>query len=105
MAVMAAYNEISKILSGSMGNSGVSDSARKEAEGLLNGDYTMGQLQRVAKVLRQDMKNRTGAYGTQIDEIRKQMQGLTKPGSTPAAGPSVATHRFNPATGQIEEIK
>ncbi len=83
-ARMAAYNEISKILSGSLGNSGVSDSARHEAEGLLSGDYTMKQLLSVSKVLRQDMKNRVGAYGDQIGQIRQSMQGLTKPGTAAA---------------------
>lgn len=106
-ARVAAYNEISKILSGSMGNAAVSDSARKEAEDLLNGGYTMKQLAAVAKVLRTDMKNRTGAYGAQIEEVKKQMQGLTKPGSAepPTSGPKMgdtqqhmgATYKFDGA--------
>jgi hypothetical protein len=78
-ARVAAFNEISKILSGSLGNAGVSDSGRKEAEDLLRGDYTMPQLLKVAKVLRTDMKNRSDAYGQQLNSIRQDMQSLTAP--------------------------
>jgi hypothetical protein len=86
-ARVAAFNEISKILSGSLGNAGISDAGRKEAEGLLRGDYTMKQLLEVSKVLRQDMKNRSQAYADQIAQVKGQMQGLTKPnGAAAAAG-------------------
>lgn len=90
VARVAAYNEISKILSGSLGNAGVSDAARHEAEGLLKGDYNMKQLLKVAEVLRTDMKNRSQAYTDQIDQTRTQMQGLTKPAAAAAPGGAAA---------------
>lgn len=95
-ARVAAFNEISKILSGSLGNGAVSDSARKETEDLLRGDYTMPQLLNVAKVLRQDMKNRSQAYGDQINSIRQQMQNLTKP--------SGGTVKLRAPNGDLQDV-
>jgi hypothetical protein len=69
-ARVTAFTEISRVLSGSMGGQ-LSDSARREAESILKGSYTLPQLMRVAQVLRQDMRNRMSSFDDQIGEIRR----------------------------------
>jgi len=53
----------------------LSDSARKEAETVLNGNYTVPQLMDVAKLLKQDMENRKVETDRALSEIRERMSG------------------------------
>lgn len=98
-ARQVANNEIAKVTSGG-GLSGVlSDTARKEVSNYNPANATFAQTLAVAKVLKQDMANRHESMDAMLGEIK----GRTgNPGSSSAPK---ATHRFNPATGKIEEIK
>ena len=89
---MAAYNaarltvipEFAKILSNPNLSGQLSDSARKEVEGLINGDATLAQAVSVAKVLKQDTSNRRTALDDQIKAIQARI-AAPPGGSAPAA--------------------
>lgn len=97
-ARVTAFNEIARVTS--MGNGVVSDTAKAHADKILKGDYTTQDLMDAARVLRLDMKNRLDS----ITEEKQRLQHEMGNGQTAAPHPA-ATHRFNPATGKIEEIK
>lgn len=82
-----AVQEISKVLSGSMGNQAVSDSARHEAAALLSPDASLAQIERAASILKQDMANRKAAFAAELGDVRARAGG----GNTPAAAPIPST--------------
>jgi hypothetical protein len=67
-------NEYAKIMSGSMGNTPVSDSARKEAHEILNTAQTPAQLRANIKLLQREMKNRIIGLDESEHELIKQMK-------------------------------
>lgn len=74
-ARQVAVNEIAKVTS-SPGLSGqLSDSARHEVEAFIPANATVGQVMRVASVLKQDMENRRQSYQEQIADIQKRIGG------------------------------
>lgn len=92
-------NEVAKLTNNPNLSGQLSDSARKEVSELIPADMTLAQLLNLLPTLRQDMKNRTSSLDDQIGAIRGRISG-------PIAGTSAkATHRYNPTTGKIEEIK
>lgn len=91
-ARVTAYTEISRVLSGSM--SGVlSDSARHEAEHVLNGNYTTADLVKAAAVIRKDMRNRMDSFAEEKRRLAEAMGPQTNtpqaPSTPPAGGPKV----------------
>lgn len=64
-----AVQEISKVLSGSVGGTAVSDSARHEAAALLSPDASLAQIFKAADILKKDMHNRKSAVDAQLAEI------------------------------------
>lgn len=91
-ALQTVQAEYAKIMSGSMGNTPISDSARHHAEELINSAQTPQQLAAVIKVLRQDAQNRMSGFEEEGAQLRKTMSG-DKP---------KADLKFNPATGKLE---
>jgi len=71
-------NEYAKIMSGSMGNTPVSDSARKEAHEILNTSQTKEQLRANIALLQREMKNRLIGLDASEAELIKQMKGEKK---------------------------
>jgi hypothetical protein len=104
-ARQVAVNEIAKVTS-SPGLSGqLSDSARHEVEQFIPASATVGQIMRVASVLKQDMENRRGAYIDQIKAIQDRLGGASqqqedtnksKPASHPFFDQFGGTVRPNP---------
>lgn len=99
---MAAFNtaretikvEYARLLSSpGVGNSVLSDAARKEVEGILGGDLTREQLRRSLDVLKQDAKNRKNAYSGQIREIKGRIK-LNELGSQAPASEADPLDRF-----------
>ena len=97
-ARQVAINEIAKVTS-SPGLSGqLSDSARHEVESFIPANATVGQIMKVASVLKQDMENRRQSYVEQIADIQKRMGGQSSGGenqnqnTTPKTKPAGATH-------------
>jgi hypothetical protein len=76
-ARQVAVNEIAKVTS-SPGLSGqLSDNARHEVENFIPATATVGQIMRVASVLKQDMENRRISYQEQIGDIQKRLGGAS----------------------------
>lgn len=73
-AVNVFANEYAKIMSGSMGNTPVSDSARKEAHEILNTAQTPAQLKANIKLLQREMKNRIIGLDESEHELIQQMK-------------------------------
>ena len=63
-------NEYAKIMSGSMGNTPVSDSMREHAHDMLNIAMTKGQYAEVIDILKQDMDNRIIGFDDELERIR-----------------------------------
>jgi hypothetical protein len=98
-----ATNEIAKVTSGGSMSGVLSDSARQEVKDYNPRDATLPQTLAVVKILKQDMANRHASMDATLDDIRGRLGG----GGADSGGATQpkATHRFNPATGHIEEIK
>ncbi len=68
-----AYTEIAKVLNNPGMSAQLSDSARGEAEALLQGNYTVDQLKQVAQILMTDMNNRRDSINSQIGDITSRV--------------------------------
>jgi hypothetical protein len=82
-ARQTAVNEIGKILSGSMGNAGLSDSARHEVEALMGPNATVAQLMAAAEILKRDMHNRKVSVEAELQIVRDRAG--RRPGAKPEA--------------------
>lgn len=87
-------NEAAKVNSGAMGNQGSSDSARHEAQNLLNPDMSAAQLRAAAAVIIPDAHSRVANIKKQQEALRSQIKGgpatVTGPASTGGARPSLS---------------
>lgn len=86
-----AVQEIGKVLSGSVGGGGISDSARAEVNHLIGPDATVAQIMAAAAILKKDMANRKSAVEGQIAHTRARMGGAA-PG--PASGGRTVNMKF-----------
>jgi hypothetical protein len=77
-------NEYAKIMSGSMGNTAVSDAARKNAHSLLSTAMKPEQYRAVVEGLKQEMQNRMAGFAAQKAELTTSM-GTSKPTGAAAA--------------------
>lgn len=100
-ARQVANNEIAKVTSGGGLSGVVSDSARHEIQSFNPQNATLKQTLAVAKVLKNDMANRHQAMDATLSDIKSRIGGPASGGGNQQQ----ATHRFNPQTGKIEEIK
>jgi hypothetical protein len=66
-------NEYAKIMSGSMGNTPVSDSARAHAHEMLSTTQTKDQYNAVVKVLKEEMKNRMIGFEEELKEAKASL--------------------------------
>ena len=85
-------NEYAKIMSGSMGNTPVSDSARAHAHEMLSTAMTKDQYEAVIGTLRREMKNRMDGM-----DAEKQALMATMHGSHPAPAQPSAPDQNTPA--------
>lgn len=72
-ATTTFVNEYAKIMSGSMGNTAVSDSLRKETEALLGTKDTPEQFQATIDLMKQEMRNRMKGFAAQKSELTSGM--------------------------------
>jgi hypothetical protein len=86
-----AVNEIAKITSNPSLAGQLSDSARHEVESFIPQDATMAEVERVVKILTQDMENRKRSLDEQLVAIRQrinpQQQNNAPSGQTPTSTP------------------
>jgi hypothetical protein len=71
-------SEYAKVMSGSMGNTPVSDSARQHANEMLNTAMTHEQYVAVVNLLKQEMQNRMAGFDEQELSLRKNLLGPDK---------------------------
>jgi len=86
-AITAARTEYAKVLSGATGASGITDSARHEAEQLFSTVSNNETLQAVLQVAKQEMANRMSSFDEQISEINSAAMGS---GGAPQQAPAPA---------------
>lgn len=93
-------SEYAKIMSGSMGNSPVSDSLRKEVHTLLSTKDTPEQYEAVVNQMKLEMRNRMIGFDEQKKQIRGSMGGSQRaPGTnaTPATASAPAAPAASPS--------
>ena len=96
-ADVAAFNaarrtvipEFARILSNPTMAGQLSDDARHEIEGMVRGDYTLGQMMATIDILKQDAVNRRDSYDQQLAEVRDRIKGETKS----VGGPAMLTYK------------
>ncbi len=86
-AMNTVVSEYAKVMSGSTGGQGTSDSARHEAQTLLNGSMTLDQLNKNIGVLKQEMDNRVGSMDETIANRVKAIRTGGGPGNAPGQIP------------------
>lgn len=83
--------EYAKIMSGSMGNTPVSDATRQHARELIMTAMTAEQYDGVIQTLKQEMAGRIASFPAQIAELYGQLSATgDMPGAVPAAPPATA---------------
>ena len=90
-ATETVINEYAKISSGSMGNTAVSDAARKQAQSILNTAQTPEQYIAVLSLLRQETQNRMSSFDAEKEALRKSFKNTGKPDAIEATSPQVPT--------------
>ena len=78
-------NEYAKIMSGSMGNTAVSDSARNQAKSLLNTAQTPEAYAAVVNRLKLEMQNRMAGFEEEKQALRGSMSTNYKPAAAAAS--------------------
>ena len=99
----SVQNEYGKIIAQPNLSGQLTDSARKEAEQLIDPKATVKQIMASLQALRNEGSNRLLSTGEQIQRIMQRMQGGAQPPTQPAG--LVPTMRYNPATGKVEPIQ
>lgn len=111
MAIVKPFvDEYAKILSGQTGAAGASDTARREAAGIIAGYMSHEQIKELAPFIRQELSNRTSSLDEQRELIKARMKGggESKPhkaaeGNTvpnPVPAPQSYPTATNQATGE-----
>ena len=84
VALYTGAREYAKVASGAAGSiSGLTDSATKEAEKLVNAAMTQGQLKSTLDTMKADMKNVNTSQQDSIENLKNIIAGTTTPTPTP----------------------
>lgn len=97
-ATTTFVNEYAKIMSGSMGNTAVSDSLRRETESLLATKDTPEQFAATIDLMKQEMRNRMLGFAEQKAELTRGLGGGASAPTAPAPAATAAPSgpkRFN----------
>lgn len=89
-ATITFVNEYAKIMSGSMGNTAVSDSLRRETESLLATKDTPEQFAATIDLMKQEMRNRMLGFQEQKAELSRTFGGGNASAAPPPVAPSAA---------------
>jgi hypothetical protein len=85
-ARQTASSEVAKVLSSATGSGVLSDSQKKEAEDVINGNLPLSATLAVVDTLKKDMANRHQSYLDDINAIRGRMGAKPQGGGDGAAG-------------------
>jgi hypothetical protein len=72
-ARQTASSEVAKVLSSATGSGVLSDTQKKEAQDIVDGNLPFSATMKVVNTLKQDMANRHQSYQTDIDTIRGRL--------------------------------
>lgn len=81
-AMISLQAELAKVLSGSLGNAGVSDAARAEAAQIINANMSPEMLDSLAPNIRKELKFK-------LDSFKEQKKQLTDDLKVPGGGPAL----------------
>lgn len=102
-------NEYAKIMSGSMGNTAISDAARKNAHEILSNAYTKEQYRAVVQTLATEMQNRIQGFNSQREELMnrsalnpKNKPTITSSEVTPKAVTTSSAKKWNSTKSKWE---
>jgi hypothetical protein len=84
-AIQTAANEYAKVVNSATGGGVTTDSARKDAESLLNAAMAKGSINATIQQMKIDMKNRRDGLDKEIADTRKQLQSIGS-GSSDSGG-------------------
>lgn len=98
-ATTTFVNEYAKIMSGSMGNTVVSDSLRKETESLLATKDTPQQFKATIDLMKQEMRNRMKGFEDQKNELMQSTKSKAQQSKEPAKPEEKAASQF--VEGQV----
>lgn len=77
-ALTSFKNEYAKIMAGSFGNAGSTDTARREADQLINRNMSPQQIRLQIATMKKSMQNRAAALKKTVDERKDSLQGGQK---------------------------
>lgn len=90
-AMISLQAELAKVLSGALGNAGVSDAARAEAASIINANMSPEQLDSLAPNIRKELKFK-------LDSFKEQKQQLVSDMKVPGGGPPLRRAGDNAST-------
>jgi hypothetical protein len=73
-AMISAQAELAKVLSGALGNAGVSDAARAEAAQIINSNMSPEQINSLIPNIRKELKFKMDAFQEQMKELEESMK-------------------------------
>jgi hypothetical protein len=100
-ARQTASSEVAKVLSSATGAGVLSDSQKKEAEDVINGNLPLSATLAVVNTLKQDMANRHKSYQDDVNAIRGRIGAKPQSDTTAAAGSTVKMRAPNGAEKEV----
>lgn len=97
-----AATEVAKVLGSATGSGVLSDSQKKEAQDVIDGNLPMSATLAVVNTLKQDMANRHQSYQADIDAIKGRL-GAKPNGATQGGGNQGGTIRARDPQGKLHE--
>lgn len=97
--LMTFANEYAKIMSGSTGASGSTDSARSEALSIINAGMSPSQIQSTLTAMQNDMSTRMNGYQSEIDTINGSISQI---GAGDASGADTTTSTDSAASSTTD---
>jgi hypothetical protein len=91
-ARQTASSEVAKVLSSATGSGVLSDTQKKEAEDVINGNLPLSATLAVVATLKKDMANRHQSYQDDVDAIRGRLGA--KPQATSENNTSTPANDF-----------
>jgi hypothetical protein len=102
-ARQTAATEAAKVLSSATGSGVLSDSQKKDAMDVLNGNLPLAATRAVVNTFKQDFANRSAGYQQDIDAIKHRINPQAGAPSTPQASPAKSSDFFSAFGGQARQ--
>lgn len=99
-ARQTASSEVAKVLSSATGSGVLSDTQKKEAQEVIDGNLPLSATLKVVETLKQDMTNRHQSYQADIDTIKGRLGAKTQTQTQPNGGQMI---RARDPQGKLHE--